>query len=165
MELGRWVGANLGGLWRSRKGVGTPRGGELRTQVRGPPAAFQGGLAGLRQSAHRCFTFRCASLLFQGSPVWLRQLRICLQCGRPGFDPWVGKIPWIREWLPTPVFWPGEFRGQRSLVGYSPWGRKELDRTEWLTCSHFSSKHFLLPRKPGIRTEVGNVPRLLLLDG
>ena len=107
----------------------------------------------------------CASLLFQGSPVWLRQLRICLQCGRPGFDPWVGKIPWRREWLPTPVFWPGEYRGQRSLVGYSPWGRKELDRTEWLTCSHFSSKHFLLPRKPGIRTEVGNVPRLLLLDG
>ena len=31
---------------------------------------------------------------------------ICLQCGRPGFHPWVGKIPWRREWLPTPVFWP-----------------------------------------------------------
>ena len=38
-------------------------------------------------------------------------LRICLQCGRPGFDPWVGKIPWRRERLPTPVFWPGEFHG------------------------------------------------------
>ena len=33
---------------------------------------------------------------------------ICLQCGRPGFDPWVGKIPWRRKWQPTPVFLPGE---------------------------------------------------------
>ena len=36
---------------------------------------------------------------------------IHLQCGRPGFNPWVGKIPWKRERLPTPVFWPGEFPG------------------------------------------------------
>ena len=36
------------------------------------------------------------------------------------FDPWVGKIPWRREWLPTPVFLPREFHGQRSLAGYSP---------------------------------------------
>ena len=35
-----------------------------------------------------------------------------------GFDPWVRKIPWKREWLPTPVFLPGEHHGQRSLVGY-----------------------------------------------
>ena len=35
-----------------------------------------------------------------------------LQCGRPGFDTWVGKIPWRRERLPTQVFWPGEFHGQ-----------------------------------------------------
>ena len=41
-------------------------------------------------------------------------------CGRPGFDPWVGKIPWRRAWQPTPVFWVGEFHGQRSLPGYSP---------------------------------------------
>ena len=38
------------------------------------------------------------------------------KCGRPGFDPWVGKIPWRREWLPIPVFLPGESHGQRSLV-------------------------------------------------
>ena len=37
---------------------------------------------------------------------------------------------WRRERQPTPVFLPGEFRGQRSLVGYSPWGHKELDMTE-----------------------------------
>ena len=44
---------------------------------------------------------------------------------RPGFNPWVGKIPWRREWLPTPVFLPGEFHGQRSLMGYSPQVLKE----------------------------------------
>ena len=48
---------------------------------------------------------------------------------RPGFTPWVGKIPWRREGLPTPVFLPGELHGQRSLVGYSPWRLKESDTT------------------------------------
>ena len=52
-----------------------------------------------------------------------------LAIGRPGFYPWVGKIPWRRERLPTPVFWPGEFHGP------SPWGRKESDTTEWLSSS------------------------------
>ena len=43
--------------------------------------------------------------------------------GRPRhqFNPWVGKIPWRRGWLPIPVFWPGEFHEQRSLVRYNPW--------------------------------------------
>ena len=45
----------------------------------------------------------------------------CRRCGRPGFDPWDGKIPWRRKWQPAPVFLPGESHGQRSLVGYSPW--------------------------------------------
>ena len=43
------------------------------------------------------------------------------------------KISWRREWQPTPVFLPGEFHGQNSLAGYSPWGHKESDTTEWLT--------------------------------
>ena len=43
------------------------------------------------------------------------------------------KIPWRSEWLPTPVFSPGEFHGQRSLAGCSPWDGKELDTTERLT--------------------------------
>ena len=64
---------------------------------------------------------------------------ICLQCRRPGFSPQVGKIPWRRDWLPTPVFLPGEFHGQRSMAGYSPWGRKELDMTEQLTVSPLST--------------------------
>ena len=48
-------------------------------------------------------------------------------------SPWVGKIPWKREWQPTPVFLLGESHGQRSLVGCSSWGRKESGRTERLT--------------------------------
>ena len=47
----------------------------------------------------------------------------------PGFNPWVRKILWRRKWQPTPVLLPGKFHGQRSLVGYSPWGCKELDKT------------------------------------
>ena len=54
----------------------------------------------------------------------------CRRHRRPGFGPWVGKIPWSRKWQPTPAFLPGKFRGQRSLAGYSLWDRKELDRTE-----------------------------------
>ena len=60
------------------------------------------------------------------------QQSVCLQCRRPGFDPWAGKIPWRRKWQPTPVFLPGESHGQRTLIGYSPWGRKESDMTEQL---------------------------------
>ena len=40
------------------------------------------------------------------------------------FDPWVEKIPWRREWQPTPVFLPEEFHGWRSLAVYSPWGHR-----------------------------------------
>jgi len=42
----------------------------------------------------------------------------------------IAKIPWRREWQPTPVFLPGEFHGQRILAGHCPWGCKELDMTE-----------------------------------
>ena len=62
-----------------------------------------------------------------GLPYWLS----CLQCGRPGSDPWVGKIPWRRERLPTPLFWPGEVHGL-----HSPWGCKESDTTERLSLTH-----------------------------
>ena len=77
-------------------------------------------------------------VLCSGLSWWLRWYRICLQCRRPGFDPWVGKIPWRSEQLPTPVFWPGEFHGQRSLAGYSPGGRKDLDTTEQSSLSVFT---------------------------
>ena len=59
-------------------------------------------------------------LIHKGSPNY-----VLLTDGRLAFDPWVWKISWRRERLSTPVFWSGEFHGL-----YSPWGRKELDRTE-----------------------------------
>ena len=61
---------------------------------------------------------------------------VCLQCRRPGFDPWVRKMPWRKKWQPTPVFLPRESHGLRSLVGYRPWGHKESDTTERLTHTH-----------------------------
>ena len=60
------------------------------------------------------------------------QTRICLKCSRPGFDPWVGKIP-RRRGCTNPVFLPGESHGQRSLENYSPRGHKETDTTERVT--------------------------------
>ena len=51
-----------------------------------------------------------------GIPWWLRRSSVCLQCGRPGFDPLVGKIPWRRKWQPTPVLLPIKFHGWRSLL-------------------------------------------------
>ena len=47
------------------------------------------------------------------------------------FDPYVRKIPWRRKWQPTLKFLPGKFHRQRSLEGYSPWGCKESDMTEY----------------------------------
>ena len=57
----------------------------------------------------------------------------CRRCKRHGFDPRVRKIPWIRKWQPIPVFLPGETHGQRSLVGCSPWGHKELIQPKWVS--------------------------------
>ena len=73
-------------------------------------------------------------LQYSWASLWLSWQRICLQCGRPGFDPRVRKIPWRRERLPTPVFWPGKFPGL-----YRPWGLKESDKTEWLSLSFEST--------------------------
>ena len=76
---------------------------------------------------HFYFWGQCSSFIWlprclssKESTCWYR---------RPRFNPWLGKIPWRREWLPIPVFLPGESHGQRSLVGYSSWGRKESDMT------------------------------------
>ena len=60
--------------------------------------------------------------------------RICLQCKRQGFDPWVRKILWRRKWQPTPVLLPGKPHGWKSLVGYSPWVAKS-----WTRLSDFTS--------------------------
>ena len=55
-------------------------------------------------------------------PRWLSSKESACQCKRHGFDPWVRKIPWRREWQPTLVFLPGKSHGQRSLEGYTVHG-------------------------------------------
>ena len=88
---------------------------------------------------------------FEGSPFSCRvrgasvvalTVKICLQCGRSGFYPRIGKNPWRRKWQPTPVFLPGEFHGQRNLVGYNPWGCKGSDSTDQQTVSLLTSLSF-----------------------
>ena len=74
------------------------------------------------------------SLISRGGPVGKE---FACNVGDLGSIPWVGKISWRREWLPTPVFWPGEFHGQRSLVGYSLWGLKD-----WTWLSDFAFLSF-----------------------
>ena len=61
--------------------------------------------------------FSCWCLLLPWASLMAQTLKICLQCGRPGFSSWVRKIPWRREWLPTPVFLPGEFHRQTTVHG------------------------------------------------
>ena len=83
----------------------------------------KGSVSSFTQSSLLIGSFMCSHLLelliylglftpyygdFPGGSV----VKICLQCRRPGFAPWVGKIPWSRAWQPTPVFCPGEFHGQ-----------------------------------------------------
>ena len=60
--------------------------------------------------------------------------RLPIMRGKPSFDPWVGKILWRRKWQPTPVLLPGKSHRRRSMVGYSPWGHKEVDTAERLHC-------------------------------
>ena len=73
-----------------------------------------------------CGSFACVRKGFLGGSG---SKESACNAGDPGFDPRTGKIPWRREWQPTPIFLPREFHGQRSLVGYSSWGHKELDTT------------------------------------
>ena len=73
---------------------------------------------------------------FQGLPWWLRASLVAQtiknqpECKRFGLDPLVGKIPWRRKWQLPPVFLPGKLHGQKTLVGYSPWGHKESDTND-----------------------------------
>ena len=99
-------------------------------------------VSGKKQCQKGRKTRRHLHYIRQTLPWWLRWERTYLQCRRPGFSPWVGKIPWRREWLPTPVFLPGEFHGQRNLVGYSPWGRKESE--DWATNTSLHKRWVIL---------------------
>ena len=76
------------------------------------------------------FLFNIHYGLSPASSVAQMLKKICLQCRKPRFDPWVEKIPWGRKWQPTPVFLPGESQGRGGLVGCHLWGRTESDTTE-----------------------------------
>ena len=96
--------------------------------------------------------------LMEGLPRWLSGKASTCQSRRSKrctFNPWVGKIPWRRIWQPTLAFLPGECHGQRSLVGYSPWGCKELDMAECI------QKYLMEPQgHPGKNLTAAN-PNLL----
>ena len=102
----------------------------------------KGRICWLKHTAH----MNCQCLF-----IWMDFLggsdgkKISLQRKRPGFGPWVRKILWKREWLPTPVFWPGEVHGQKSLAGYSSCGRKQADTTDTFTfhSPEYSHKYIL----------------------
>ena len=81
-------------------------------------------------------------LRFATSPV-VQMVRNLPAMGRPAFDPSAGKIPLEKEMATDSSFSPGESHGQRSLAGYSLWGRKESNKTEQLTLSHFSFQTIL----------------------
>ena len=81
--------------------------------------------------------FNCVFRIFEASLVAQMVESAC-----NGGDPWVGKIPWRKRWQPTPVFLPGEFHGQRSLllcICSLTWSHKELDMTEQLSLTHHCS--------------------------
>ena len=86
-----------------------------------------------------------------------------------GFDPRVGKMPWRREWQCTPVFLPGKFHGQRSLIGHSPWNHKELHMTEQLTNQVLDSPALQRTHCSQIVVEtisgVGPLPKCTLQEG
>ena len=69
----------------------------------------------------------CSFTCFPGGSSGKKPTCQCKRHKRHGFNPWVQKIPWRRKWQSTSVFLPGKSHGQRSLVGYSLWGRQELD--------------------------------------
>ena len=71
------------------------------------------------------------------------------KCKRRRFHPWVEKVSWRRKWLLAPVFLPGEFHEQRSLVGCSRWGRKESDKTKCLSIHIFTYTRKLCNFKTG----------------
>ena len=75
-----------------------------------------------------CIYFRVSGSL--GFPGGSDGKASACSVGDPGSIPRLGRFPWRRKWQPTPVLLPGKSHGLRSLVGYSPWGHKELDTIE-----------------------------------
>ena len=74
----------------------------------------------------KCFLDLQRTILKAGLLWWLSDNEFACKCKRRRFDSWVGKIPWKRQWQPTPVFLLGKSHRQRSLKGCSPWGHKRV---------------------------------------
>ena len=88
------------------------------------------------------FSAPCQTGSFPGGTSVKEPACQCRRCKRCGFNPWAGKIPWRRAQQPTSVFLPGEFHGQRSLVGYSALGQKSWAPLKWL------STHLCMSNRP-----------------
>ena len=73
-----------------------------------------------------------------------RHKKIHLQCKTPGFNPWVGKVPWRRTWKPTPVVLPGESPWTEETGSYSPWGCRV--RQDLVTKHRTAHTYVCLPR-------------------
>ena len=91
----------------------------------------------------------------------------CRRYRRCEFDLWVGKILWRRKWQPTPIFLPGESHGQRSLLGYSPWGPKSRTRLKWfsmflLTQGLHTSLFLFIFFSFSLNTILGGTPSLII---
>ena len=89
-----------------------------------------------RKSSFRCLIKLGSVGEEERVPRWHSGKETASQWSRhraPGFNLWVRKILWRRKWQPTPVFLPGKFHGQRILVGFSPWGLKDLDTAKHLS--------------------------------
>ena len=81
-------------------------------------------------------SFKIVVFYLEGTSLVAQMVKHLPTTQETRFDPWVRKIPWRRKWQPTSVLFPGKYHRRRILVGYSPWGCKESDMTEWL---HFLS--------------------------
>ena len=95
--------------------------------------------------------------ILYGLPSWFSGRESACQCRRHRrlwFKPWVGKIPWKREWQPTLVFLLGESHGQRSLAGYFPYQRVRHN----LMTEHQQSNKLLNQNKGTVYSEDNDYP-------
>ena len=108
--------------------------------------AWWAAVYGVAQSRTR-LTWLSSSSQYSWVSLVAQLVKNLLAIRETGFDPWDGKIPWRRERLPTPVFWPGELHGL-----YSPWGHKESDMNERLSLSNMQKWRENCIQKPFLRS-------------
>ena len=89
----------------------------------------------------------CSPHLFKGFPGDKESSSQCRRGTRCGFDPWFGKIPWRREWQPTPVFLPGESHGQRSLASTVHGAAESQTQLRAHACAHAQTYRIYLARR------------------